>query len=243
MKNVNLKNELSILRKNKTELEQQAILEEVFHLLHDEYCSEKRIALNLASKGETGDFDVSRLRPEMVYHVDEIKQLCIQYRLRFLQSTYFKGKFPASAIAEIKGLEKKIGTEIKEFFVVAPSDMFALEDCDQDPLLFMPISQNYYYLIATWGADLAWYRKALVFPFRNFTTLGLSVASISVILAFLLPADWLMRNVNQGEFFARLAFFGWSFICISAILTYVGFAFFKNVSAHQWNSHLFKQEF
>ena len=36
------------------------------------------------------DFDVNKLDTDKIYHIDNIKSLCIDYRLRFLDLKYFK---------------------------------------------------------------------------------------------------------------------------------------------------------
>ncbi|WP_395062778.1 hypothetical protein [Flavobacterium sp.] len=41
---------------------------------------------------------------------------------------------------------------------MAPSKAFNLKKYD-DPLLFAPIGNDYYYLIHKWGNDLAWYKN------------------------------------------------------------------------------------
>ena len=40
------------------------------------------------------DFDVNKLDTDKIYHIDNIKSLCIDYRLRFLDLKYFKGEIP-----------------------------------------------------------------------------------------------------------------------------------------------------
>ena len=136
-----------------------------------------------------------------------------------------------------------LGAELEHFKIMAPDSKFRLEDCDKDPVLFLKLSDNYYYLIHQWGGDLAWYRKAVMWPLRSFATLTASIAAISLLLAFMVPTELLLGETAAHSGFARLPLFFWFLVSITSMVTYVGFAFFKNVSVRQWNSPFFKQEF
>ena len=43
------------------------------------------------------DFDIDKLKSKNIYHISDIKKICIDYRLRFLNTKYFKGDIPLSA--------------------------------------------------------------------------------------------------------------------------------------------------
>ena len=62
---------------------------------------------------------------------------------------------------------------------MAPSVLFRLEKKD-DPLLFVPLGNEYYYLIHKWGNDLHPFRKALMWPFKNIWNLLLSCFCIKL---------------------------------------------------------------
>ena len=112
-------------------------------------------------------FTFDLLDTDKIYHIDQIKEICIDYRLRFLDSKFFKGEIPQEGISRIKALEKAHNIEIKGFKIIAPSKLFRLEDKD-DPLLFAPIGNQYFYLIHRWGNDLHPLRKAFLFQtFKN----------------------------------------------------------------------------
>lgn len=243
-RNLNLHDKLKRERELSESEPTNVSISQVFHWLNDAYCNERRILSNLESKRlENQEFSMAALEPEKVFSITEIESLCIKYRLRFLDTKHFRGKYPYDTILEIKKMEEILGVELSNFKIVAPSAMFKLEDCDKDPLLFLPLSEKYFYLVSTWGKDMAWYRKALMFPARNFKTLIATIFSFSLIITMIIPTEWMLGGVVGNELYARLAFFTWCLICVTAILTYIGFAFFKNVSASQWNSPYFKQEF
>jgi hypothetical protein len=229
--------------KNVPQIETEIIIE-AFSVLHEEVYREERIKKALRSKNkEFTPLNWQGVDLDRVYSHNEIKKLCIHFRLRFLDSRQFKNEIPFEAITLLKQLENQLGTELNRHFIVAPSEAFTLEDCDKDPLLFIQVSDKYFYLVHAWGNDLEWFRKWVMFPLRSFTTLGLSMGVVSLILALALPIEFFVNDLNQSTGFARFAFFAWNFVSMSAIVTYIGFAFFKNVSFNQWNSPFFKQEF
>ncbi|MEM9867575.1 MAG: hypothetical protein AAF765_07810, partial [Bacteroidota bacterium] len=78
--------------KSKLQAEQE-ILEEVQHILDADVRTEEIITQNLNSKKriETNDFTFDLLETKHIYHISQIRKICIDYRLRFLDSRYFKG--------------------------------------------------------------------------------------------------------------------------------------------------------
>lgn len=220
------------------------VIEEAFHVINEEFCHEREIAQRLAmSPSEQRPFSWASLNPDSIFSVDDIRKTCIQYRLRFLDSKKFKGEIPYEAILKLKALEKEHGVAMSEFKIMAPDSRFQLEDCDKDPLLFVKLSDRYYYLVHQWGGDLAWYRRLIMWPLQSFTTLALTVAAVSLLLSILVPTELLLGDVAAQSGFARLALFFWFLVSITSMVTYIGFAFFKNVTSKQWDSPFFKQEF
>ena len=60
------------------------------------------------------------LESSRIYHIEDIKKLCVDYRLRFLDSKHFNGTFPAEALDAIKAFEKAQEREITGFKMIAP---------------------------------------------------------------------------------------------------------------------------
>jgi len=62
--------------------------------------SEKEITqalLGVNNYQSTNVFDIDTLDFSRVYHLETIKRVCIDYRLRFLDLKYFKGALPEAA--------------------------------------------------------------------------------------------------------------------------------------------------
>ncbi|WP_179019905.1 hypothetical protein [Winogradskyella forsetii] len=214
-----------------------SILNEVHHILQQDDLTDERILDSLSSSNHSNDnhFKFDLLATEHIYHIDAIKTICIDYRLRFLDTKYFKGELPYEAISKIKQLEKDHGIEIKGFKIVAPSKLFKLENAD-DPLLFAPIGNGYYYLIHKWGNDLHPFRKLLMLPFKNIVNLLLTTLLISLIATGLVPDGLFAHNMTDSQM-GTIFFF--MFKSIAAMVIYYGFATGKNFNAAIWNSKYF----
>ena len=178
------------------------------------------------------NFDLNKLSKSRIYHIDHIKKVSIDYRLRFLDIKYFKNKLPNEALKQIKKLEKKHKTKLSEFKIMAPSVLFRLEKKD-DPLLFVPLGNEYYYLIHKWGNDLHPFRKALMWPFKNIWNLLLAVLALSLVFTELTPLSLFTKNQNDSSYWMLLFFM---FKAIASIVLYFGFALGKNFNPAIWDN-------
>ncbi len=233
-KNTNIEERLRSTRRNQQHLE---FLEEVQRLLESDSMKKAKIFAELGSKGAatTNSFVFDLLESDKIYHIDQIKEICIDYRLRFLDSRYFKGAIPNEALDQISHLEQSHNTELKGFKIMAPSRLFRLEDKD-DPLLFAPIGNDYYYLVHKWGNDLHPLRKLLVWPFKNIINLMAFVVLISYLTTLLVPNGLFSKNDSSAEFW--IVFF-FMFKSIAAVVIFYGFALGKNFNPAIWNSKYF----
>ncbi len=182
------------------------------------------------------NFDFNKLPKTRIYHINHIKKVCIDYRLRFLDIKYFKNKLPIEALNKIKKLEKNHKTKLSEFKIMAPSVLFRLEKKD-DPLLFVPIGNDYYYLVHKWGNDLHPFRKALMWPFKNIWNLLLAVLVFSWFLTELTPLSLFTKNQNDSSYWMLLFFM---FKAIASIVLYFGFALGKNFNPAIWDNRFNK---
>jgi len=177
-------------------------------------------------------FDFDQLKSHRIYHLDQIREVCIDYRLRFLDIKYFKNDLPESAHQAINKIETDHGTVLADFKVMAPSVLFRLERKD-DPLLFVPLGNNYYYLVHKWGKDLHPLRKLLMWPFKNIWNLLLTVLAVSFVATEITPMDLFTKTPDQASYW-MLYFF--MFKAIASIVLFYGFALGKNFNPAIWNS-------
>jgi hypothetical protein len=177
-------------------------------------------------------FDFDLLATDKIYHLDQIKKVSIDYRLRFLDLKYFKNKLPQEALDTIQALESAHDTQLGSFKIMAPSALFRLEKTD-DPLLFVPLGKDYYYLIHKWGNDLHPLRKVLMWPFKNIWNLMLTVFVFSWILTELTPMGLFTRTPDSSTYWMLLFFM---FKAVASVVLYFGFALGKNFNPAIWNN-------
>ena len=199
--------------------------------------SEKKINLfqkNRISqeKNYFNEFNLNKLNNENIFHINTIKSTCIDYRLRFLDIKYFKGEIPLEAIEKIKQMEIDHNKKLNSFKIMAPTIMFRLKKTD-DPLLFIPIGSNYFYLIHKWGNDLAPLRKIRMWPFRSITNLLLTLLFLSYFVTLITPISIFTKNPNSSGFWILFLFM---FKALVSIVLFLGVALGKNFNPKIWNS-------
>lgn len=217
--------------------QEDILLREVYELLERDQEKDNRITANISGSNAhvVNEFKFDLLETANIFHIEQIKKICIDYRLRFLDTKYFKGQIPVEAISRIKRLEKEHDIEIKGYKIIAPSKLFKLEDKD-DPLLFAPIGNGYYYLIHKWGNDLHPLRKILVWPFKNIINLSALVILISYLATLLVPEGLFSKSSSTAEFWIIFFFM---FKSVAAVVIFYGFALGKNFNPAIWNSKYF----
>ena len=167
---------------------------------------------------------------DKIFHIDSIKKLCINYRLRFLDTHLFKGEYPNELYSIIPNLENDHKTQLKDFKIMAPSKLFRLKT-KEDPLLFVPIGNGYYYLVHKWGDDLKSYRRILVWPFKNINTLIFT----SIILSLLSTAigSTFFNDFSDTQLLVIFIFNIKTFVFVTF---YLLFMMRKNFNESIWNS-------
>ena len=167
---------------------------------------------------------------DKIFHIDSIKKLCINYRLRFLDTHLFKGEYPKELYSIIPNLENDHKIQLKDFKIMAPSKLFRLKT-KEDPLLFVPIGNGYYYLVHKWGDDLKSYRKILVWPFKNINTLIFT----SIILSLLSTAigSIFFNDFSDTQLLVIFIFNIKTFVFVTF---YLLFMMRKNFNESIWNS-------
>lgn len=217
---------------------EEALIKQVRAILDEDNQKEDAIMLRMKSPQKPtprNPFNIDLLETNRIYHVDQIREICINYRLRFLDTKYFKNNIPQEAITEVKRLEKQHKLTLQGFKIIAPSKMFKLENAD-DPLLFAPIGNGYFYLIHKWGNDLSPWRKIFAWPFKSFENLIVLTLVASLVATSLVPHG-LFGDQNTAIEFLLIFFF--MFKCVASMVLYYSFAAGKNFNTAIWNSKYF----
>ncbi|WAC02108.1 hypothetical protein N7U66_20405 [Lacinutrix neustonica] len=236
LKSTNIEEKLR--RRQSLDGQEHSILEQVENILALENKKEFKIELELRSSNNSHSnaFKFDLLASENIYHINTIKTICINYRLRFLDTKYFKNDFPQEAFSKIKALEKAHDTMLHGFKIMAPSKVFKLKNPD-DPLLFAPIGNGYYYLIHTWGNDLHPLRKWLIWPFKNLETLVFTALIVSFMTTYIFNASLLTDGINGSKF---LILFLFMFKSVIGVIIFYAFSQGKNFNTAIWDSQYAK---
>ena len=189
----------------------------------------------LSAEKTTNTFDFDKLDTNRIFHLNHIREICIDYRLRFLDISRFKGTIPQEAISQQRTIEKTQGTQLKHLKIMAPSKLFKLDSAD-DPLMFAPMGNDYYYLIHKWGNDINPFRKAVVWPFKNIITMCISLLLVSLALTWLMPLNLFNPNPTLSDFVLVFLFV---FKSIAAVVIYYAFALGKNFNRAIWDSRYY----
>lgn len=226
---LNLEKEL-LSKRNKFKSE-AAILAEVKTLFAENELARKEITQKVLNKSSTkpNELQFDLLETDKIFHLEQIKTICITYRLRFLDSTIFKNDIPEEAISKIRMMEKAHQTSLEGFKIIAPSKSFHLLNYD-DPLLFIPIGNDYYYLIHQWGTEMNPLRKLLVLPIKNLGNFTLTAILLSVVVALLVPEN----NLSKSVPLASVIVFLFAFKSIFAVFGYYFFMMGKNFNEEIW---------
>lgn len=118
-----------------------------------------------------------------VYKIDEIKKLCVDYKLRFLSSSKYTGSYDVEVAAKIKEFAKSTNSPIdewslsKRYFIMAPEELFELKEkkyvtkaelrAQADPAIFFQIDEKHYRLIHKWGSDFTIFRLIKGFRWKS----------------------------------------------------------------------------
>jgi hypothetical protein len=236
---VDIHNELA-----KAKLKHQEIQKSLLQQANEELKKGKQVdeyilkRLHSAPKPGKWEINADKLDKNRIFSIDDIKAVCINYRLRFLDTKYYKmEELPYDAVIALKELEKQVGSEVKTTKLAAPAKFFKLEDRHKDPMLFAQIDNNNYYLIHKWGNDMAWYKKWLAYPFRNLFSLLISMIVCGIPFAYLLPyAIW--HTTKEIQYYQQL-FLACLVLYTAFTMVFCGFTFYRRFSKVCWNSPYF----
>ncbi len=227
--------EVTLHKMKRSRITSEELLAEVQTIFQQNDMERTAIAERLTTPSPVSEntVNVSKLEGDRIYHISDIKKLCVTYRLRFLDSHFFKKEIPEEAISKIRALENEHHTSFSSFKIVAPAKLLKLENAD-DPLLFLPLGSEYFYLIHKWGNDLHPLRKWLMWPYKSFENLVFAIFIISILLTAITPLHLFTKGeVTNPEY---LLMFLFMFKAVGGIVLYYGFAKGKNFNSAIWNS-------
>lgn len=215
-------------------ISEKDILKEVEQIFSETDVQRAAIKQKLKSNSDkaASSIDLKSLDSYKIYHIKDIQKICVDYRLRFLDSKYFKGEIPEEAVSKIRELENEHQTSLHTFKIIAPAKLLKLENAD-DPLLFTPLGNDYYYLIHKWGNDLHPLRKTLMWPYKTLENLVITIFFISLMLTAITPIHLFSTGPTEQEYILLFLFM---LKAVGGMVIYYGFAKGKNFNSAIWNS-------
>lgn len=213
---------------------QVEFMDQVHDLLAEEQKRDDILRALVLSSRKERIVTIGEPDPDRVFNLSTIKALCVKYRLRFLDSGLFKGEIPSQAILGIRELERNTSNPLMSFKIMAPAERFKLCDSEVDPLLFVPIGNDNFYLIHKWGKDLSWTRELRGWSFRTPVHLGVTVLVAAALITLAFSSEALAA---WGV--PRLFLFFWTSTVLVSFTVFGWLAFFGQFSSHAWNSRYF----
>lgn len=212
------------------------VIESVYQLLDENERERKSIREKIMVENRSNENRLSYdlLDKDKIFHLSHIRNICVDYRLRFLDASFFRAGIPEEAITKIHHLEKQHQTRISGYKIAAPASSFKLMNYD-DPLLFIPLGNDFYYLVHKWGDDLDASRRWYVLPVKNLMNFTIACILASFILTLFVPETKLSRSVPM----ASLIIFLFAFKSVFAVAMYGFFMGGRKLSAGSWDSPYF----
>lgn len=238
MMQVNLPTALRKIRRSSKDFKEELILDAYREMLQKdgELEEELRKALSISPTGDLPRIDTANLDEQNVFHLAHIKELATKYRLRFLDAHLFKGEIPAEAMSKLKAIQRRQTEELTHFKIMAPADLFKLSYKDKDPMLFIPMGKNLYYLVHQWGRDMSIWRKILVYPFRNIGTLIRTLLLTAFVFQMAIPTDIITGGFEGQSFTIRMWMTLHTFIALAGMVALFGYPNLKDFNSVLWNS-------
>ena len=214
-----------------------AILREVEKILKDHQDARENVLKRLKEEPPVTDnpFNIDKLESARIFHITHIQKLCYTYRLRFLSTKYYRQELPVEALGELREIEREHGIELQGFKIIAPASHFRLENAD-DPILFAPIGNNYFYLIHKWGKDLHPLRKLTMWPLKNLENFLVFSFITSFFLTFVIREMFFWRYQETSQFIMLYMF---TFKSVAGLIIFYGIAMGKNFSEAIWDSKFY----
>ena len=233
LKPIDIHNEL--IKERKKNIQTEDIIGWVYSILNEINNPNNSVLERLAKSPMNrtiNNFNIDNVDTDAIFHISQIQKICINYRLRFLDTRYFKGSYPDQVVEKIQRLEDKHQTILDGFKIIAPSKLFRLDKAD-DPLLFAPMGNGYYYLIHKWGTDLHPLRKIKYWSIKNVENLGISIFVASLIFTILTKDIIYHSSANTGHLFMLFLFY---IKGVLGLLFLFGASSGKNFSEYCWQS-------
>lgn len=237
---MDLYKELIFLREKNVEFQQNALLSEAYSILKGDVFDNKLSGFNTTILNpEPLIISDQKLNAEKIFSERDIKNCCVKYSLRFLNSKIYKSELPYDAHIKKTAFEIETGQTLN-FMMLTESSNFRSPYPNTQQLLFADIGNGEYYFIHQWGREYTPYRKLASLPYRNIEYLFIYIFLLSLILTVVTPTAFITTKPNIDYLsMIRMAYFFWCVIFLSAIFTYYIIGIRKGLNNSIWDNSAF----
>ena len=144
--------------------------------------------------------DINGLKRDMhdkILSITTIERICLKYRLRILDISYFKGDLPQEAKDKVREIESQYKTRLKPLKIIAPGELFELVDSEIDPILLAEIEEGKFLFIHKWGNEFNFFRQIRSLPLRTPKSMAITIGIIALMISTLL--SFVTYNVQAPE--------------------------------------------
>ena len=165
---------------------------------------------------------------DRIFHKDDIRKLCLSYGLRFLPSNNFNGELDFELPKKIKLFEEKYDCDVDSYnsYIAAPGKSFHLQKKPVDPLFFVKLPDDYYYLVHKWGKDISVLRWLSNLTVRTTAKASMWLLISAFIIGFIVG---LLHPVCDSAGFSGMIFMGFA-----AVARFIYGLFTFRDRAHPW---------
>jgi hypothetical protein len=218
-------------------LGQQQVMQETYDILNAEQRKDDVLAaVVLSSRGHHPN-RIARLDPSRVFSAEAIEAMCVRYRMRFLDAARFKGDLAPRAIYELRHLELRSEAPLKGFRIMAPAAGFKRSKNSLDPLLFVGVGTDHYYLVHRGKLDLSSWREVAVWPLRSAWQAAAMLCVIAASLSLAVPNEWVGSISPELWGGHRLVALLFCTMVLASITAFCWLTFGGKFSREVWNDH------
>lgn len=228
-------------REKNIEFQQNNLLKDAYSILKGDVSDVRSSSVNyFSSQNESILTDKPLvLDTNRIFSIKDIKSVCIDFRLRFLDKKFYRAELPYDAHIKLTAFEIEIG-ELVSFKILTEAQNFKSTYPYTQQLLFADLGNGEFYFIHKWGNEFNDFRKYTVMPYKNIEFLFVIILVISSVLTIITPTNFITTKPNMDYFsMIRLAFFFWCVVALSALFTYYIVAIRKGMNSSEWDSATF----
>jgi hypothetical protein len=234
-------NALHHQKEKNIEFQQNNLLKEAYSILKGDVSEVKNLSVDFFSHQNESILTAKPLvlDTNRVFSIKDIKSVCIDFRLRFLDKKYYRAELPYDAHIKLTAFEIEIGVPVS-FKILTEVRNFKTTYPHTQQLLFADLGNGEFYFIHKWGNEFSTFRKYAAMPYKNIEFLFGIILIVSSVLTIITPTNFITTKPNIDYFsMIRLAFFFWCVVALSALFTYYIVAIRKGMNSSEWDSATF----